>query len=165
MASSNALAAARDICSRSAVDADVTLAVGAEENDLAVWLAGRIERTLHDNPIVQRDFDALRAAVAMVAPNRRLQTTLRFDHGHLAIHDGMLGVPDVTFCGDYDVLTSLERVPLTKLGRLPLPPLSRSRAALWRQSAMDVLTGELKIYGLLQHPRLITRVLRLLCGD
>ena len=127
-----------------------------------MWVGETIRRNLSANPLAQRDFDALRAAVAMVAPNRRLQTTLRFDHGHLAIHDGMLGVPDLTFCADYDVLTSLESVPLTRFGRLPLPPFSRARAALWRQSAVEVLTGELKIYGLLQHPRLVTRVLRVL---
>ena len=141
---------------------DVTLAVGAEDNELSVWVRDTISRNLDVNPLAQRDFDAMRAAVAMVAPNRRLQTTLRFDHGHLAIHDGMLGVPDLTFCADYDLLRSIENLPLTRFGRLPLPPLSRSRASSWRNSAMDVLTGELKIYGLLQHPRLVTRVLRVL---
>ncbi len=146
------------------MDSEVTLAVGAEENELSLWVAETIRRNLADHSATRRDFNALRAAVAMVAPNRRIQTTLRFDHGHLAIHDGMLGVPDITFCADFDLLTALENVPLSRFGRLPLPPLSRARAALWRQSAVEVLTGELKIYGLFQHPRLVTRVLRVLSG-
>jgi hypothetical protein len=147
------------------VETDVTLAVGAENNELAVWLGNIIRRSLVDKPLARRDFDALRAAVAMVAPNRRLQITMRFDHGHLAIHDGMLGIPDVTFCGDLAVLTSLEHVPLTRLGRLPLPPLSRARATHWRQLAVDLVSGDLKVYGMLEHPRLVTRVLRLLSRE
>ncbi len=156
------LAARRHLCSLPGVNTDVTLAVGAEENALAMWASETIAQNLTHNPSSRRDFDALRAAVAMVAPNLRLQATLRFDHGHLAIHDGMLGVPDLTFCGDFNVLTGLHDVPLTRWGRLPFPPLSRARAALWRQSAMEVVSGELKIYGMLQHPRLTTRVLRVL---
>jgi hypothetical protein len=146
----------------SVVESDVTLALGAEDNDLAVWVSECLRRNLAKNPLCRRDFDAMRAAVAMVAPDRQQQCTLRFDHGHLAIHDGMLGVPDLTFCGDFSVLTGLESFPLTRWGRLPFPALARRRAALWRQSVMELVTGELKIYGLVQHPRLVTRLLRLL---
>ncbi len=144
------------------MNTDVTLAVGAEDNALSQWLAERIQDNLRVNPHVRRDFEAMRAAVAMVAPDRQLQTTLRFDHGHLAIHDGVLGIPDLTFCADHAVLVGLQNVPLSRAGRLPLPPLSRSRATLWRQSVVEVVTGELKIYGLMQHPRLVVRMLRLL---
>lgn len=144
------------------VETDVTLAIGAEDNELSVWVAQCIKRSLAADPQNRRDFDAMRAAVAMVAPDLRLQTTLRFDHGHVTIHDGMLGVPDLTFCGDFAVLMGIENVPLTRLGRLPLPALSRRSTALWRQSVVELLTGELKIYGLLQHPRLVARMLRLL---
>ncbi len=147
------------------MDADVTLAIGTEDNELAVWVADCLRKTLRSNPSSRRDFDAIRAAVVVVAPDRQLQCTLRFDHGHLAIHDGMLGVPDVTFCADFAVLVGLENFPLSRWGRLPLPVLSRRRAVLWRQSVTELVTGELKIYGLLQHPRLVTRILRLLSRD
>lgn len=144
------------------MESDVTLAIGAEDNELAVWVAACLRRNLAANPASRRDFEAIRAAVAIVAPDRQLQCTLRFDHGHVTIHDGMLGVPDLTFCADFAVLLGLENFPLTRYGRLPLPVLSQRRAMLWRQSVMELMTGELKIYGLIQHPRLVTRILRLL---
>jgi hypothetical protein len=144
------------------VDADVTLTAGTEDNALALWASDRVTRSLEGEAISHRDFHAMRAAVAMVAPDKALSLTLRFDHGHVAIHDGMLGIPDVTFCGDYQVLTSLENLPLSRFGRLPLPPLSRERAGRWRHAVADLVSGDLKIYGLLAHPRLVSRVLRLL---
>lgn len=99
----------------------------------------------------------MRAAVALVAPDRRLQATLRFDHGHLSIHDGMIGVPDVTFCGDETALRDLERLPWWR-GRVP-----DARGGAWRRALLEMAGGQLKIYGLLSHARLVTRVLRLLC--
>lgn len=144
------------------MEADIGCAPGAEDNPLATWAMDLVAANVQRSERARRDFFAMRAAVAMVAPDRRLQATLRFDHGYLVIHDGMIGIPDVTFCGDYEVLMGLADLPLSRLGRLPLPPFSRSRMRAWRRTALEVATGELKIYGVLSHARLITRVLRIL---
>ncbi|MCA9621709.1 MAG: hypothetical protein KC731_21950 [Myxococcales bacterium] len=144
------------------MDQSIAQAPGAEDNPLAVWLTERIESALASRDDARRELYALRAAVAVVAPDKALQVTLRFDHGHVTVHDGMMGIPDVTFCGDEEVLRALADVKLSRWGQLPLPPLASSRAALWRRSAVDLLSGELKIYGLLSHARIVLRVLRLL---
>jgi hypothetical protein len=144
------------------VDANIAHAPGAEDNPLAVWAGDLVAQNVSDKPRVRRDFEALRAAVVMVAPDRRLQVTMRFDHGYLTIHDGMIGIPDVTFCADYEVLMGIADFPLSKYGHLPLPPLSRSRLASWRRTFVELVSGELKIYGMLSHPRLVTRVVRVL---
>ncbi len=97
----------------------------------------------------------MRATVAVVAPDRRVSTTLRFDHGNVAIHDGMVGIPDVTLCGDYETLVGLAGLPMSRFGRLPL-------AAPWRRLGLELIGGDIKIYGLTSHPRPVLRVLRLL---
>jgi hypothetical protein len=144
------------------VQPQVARAPGAEDNPLANWLIGRIEASLAEREDAQRDFYALRAAIAVVAPDKRHQVTLRFDHGYLTVHDGMMGIPDVTLCADEQVLKALADIPLTRFGRLPLPPLRPSRAAVWRKSFLDLLSGELKIYGLFTQGKMVLRLLRLL---
>lgn len=144
------------------MEANVACAPGAQDNPLATWLAERIRHSLAERDDAFRDFHALRAAVAFVAPDKRLQATLRFDHGYLTVHDGMMGIPDVTFCADEQVLKALADIPLSKLGRLPLPPLRLSRARIWRRTALELLSGELKVYGLFTQGRVVLRLLRLL---
>jgi len=144
------------------VEADIGFAPGAEDNPLAVWIGQLVAENVAAHAACRRDFGVLRAAVAMVAPDRRLSVTLRFDHGQLTIHDGMIGIPDVTLCGDYEVLVAVANIPLSPIGRLPLPPLSRARTGAWRTTALELVSGELKVYGLLSHPLVLVRLLRLL---
>jgi hypothetical protein len=142
------------------VKANVALAPGADDNPLATWLAERVVDNVQRSERVQREFYRLRAAVVLVAPDRRLQVTLRFDHGHLTIHDGMIGVPDVTFCADLPILEALTR--LGKGAGSVMPRLGKGRLGAWRAALAELIGGELKIYGLLNHPRLVLRVLRVL---
>jgi hypothetical protein len=104
----------------------------------------------------------MRAAVALVALDRRQSATLRFDHGYLTAHDGMIGIPDVTLSGDEAVLMALSELPLSRIGRLPLPTLEKTGRQRWNAAVLELVSGELKIYGLWSHPRLVLRLLRLL---
>ncbi len=142
----------------------ICLTASTEGNPLAHWVHQTIARKLRDEARVRRDFFALRAAVAMVAQDRGLSATLRFDHGYLTIHDAMVGIPDLTLCGDYQSLLGLGDLQLSTWGRLPLPSISRERSAPWRQAALELLSGELKVYGLLSNSRTLLRVLRLLAA-
>jgi hypothetical protein len=144
------------------VDDRIALAPGAEHNDVARWASSRISETLRDRPESARDFQAMRAAVAMVASDTRQTITLRFDHGYLTIHDGMVGIPDLTLCGDQQTLSGLGDIPLSGWGRWPLPPLNAARRTSWRTTALELVSGELKVYGMVSHPRLLMRLLRLL---
>ncbi|MBI4704473.1 MAG: hypothetical protein HY744_25500 [Deltaproteobacteria bacterium] len=121
---------------------------GAEDNELGAWAGARIARALERSASCRRHFSALRGAVALVASDLRVCATLRFDDGHVAIHDGMVGVPDVTFYGRLRALAEL-----SEMGLWAWP---RSRALL------ALLRGETRIYGLVRHPRTVIRVLRLL---
>jgi hypothetical protein len=141
----------------------IDLAPGAEDNPLAVRLSEAVKSRLSESPRTLRDFRALRGSVLMVAQDVGDSVTLRFDHGRLTIHDGAIGIPSVTFCADRQVLERLQDVPMTRWGRLPLGVVGNPAG---RQTLRELTTvyarGELKIYGLLAHPRLILRFLRIL---
>ena len=145
------------------MDPTIDLAPGAEDNPLAVRLSEAVRSRLAQSPRTQRDFRAIRGSVLMVAQDVGDAVTLRFDHGRLTIHDGAIGIPSVTFCADASVLAQLEEVPMTRWARLPLGVLGNpaGRRAL-RELTGSLARGQLKIYGLLSHPRLILRFLRVL---
>jgi hypothetical protein len=145
------------------MDPIIDLAPGAEENGLAVELADRVRDNLARSPRKLADFRALRASVLMVAQDRAESFTLRFDHGRLTLHDGNVGIPSVTFCGDAEALQRLADFPLTRLFRLPLAgPLTREGRETWQHLVGLLLRGDLKVYGLLAHPRTVFHLLRVL---
>jgi hypothetical protein len=142
------------------VDSSIALAPGADGNPLAEWLREVVSHNA--GGAARRDFRSLRAAVALVAPDTRHKVTLRFDHGYLTIHDGIVGIPDVTFCADEPLLRALATLPMSRLGRLPLPAWRGVRNGNLRETLAELASGELKIYGMLSHGRTVLRVLRLL---
>jgi hypothetical protein len=138
------------------MDPIVDLAPGAEDNPLAVDLAGRIRKNVAQSPALRADFAALRASVLMVAEDRAEACTLRFDHGRLTVHDGNVGIPSVTFCGAEAALRRLGDFPITR--RLRLPAIAEARRLL-----VDLFVrGDLKVYGLFAHPRTVVLLLRVL---
>lgn len=120
----------------------VDLAPGAEDNALASKFAERIRAQLEAAPDATRRLFAMRATVLVVAPDQGDHVTLRFDHGRLTIHDGTVGVPTLTICADHDGLLALGDLPRAELAR-------------------RVANEEIKVYGLLTHPRLFVRLIRL----
>ncbi|HLM75764.1 MAG TPA: hypothetical protein VK459_23780, partial [Polyangiaceae bacterium] len=104
-----------------------------------------------------RDFRHMRGTFLVVAEDTGESLTLRFDHGRLTIHDGAIGIPVVTFCAARDVLL---RMPDTSLRRVIRRP-----TAVWRNLIAPVAKGELKIYGLVTSPRVVSAFLRLLSPD
>ncbi len=145
------------------MDPIVDLAPGAEDNALALEIAFRIR----DNVALSRDkladFRAMRASVLMVAQDLGESFTLRFDHGRLTVHDGGVGIPSVTFCGDAEALRRLSDFPLTRWLRLPaLGPFAREGRETWQILAGMLARGDLTVYGALAHPRTIVHLLRVL---
>jgi hypothetical protein len=139
------------------VDPILDLAPGADENPLATELAERIRAHLDTSRRKLRDFRHMRGTFLVVAEDTGESLTLRFDHGRLTIHDGAIGIPAVTFCAPRDVLL---RMPDTSLRRMIRRP-----TAVWRDLIAPVAKGELKIYGLVTSPRVVSAFLRLLSPD
>lgn len=132
----------------------IDLAPGADENTLAVELGDRIRIHLAERPRRLPEFRSIRATVLVVADDVGESLTLRFDHGRLTIHDGAIGVPAVTFCAAREVLLRLPDGPGVRWVTSPV--------AVWRHFFAPIAKGELKIYGLAAHPRLVASLLRLL---
>jgi hypothetical protein len=137
----------------------ITWASGAEDNPLARRLGEQIAARASAEGRAERDFRALRASLGVVATDRQLGTTLRFDHGVLSIHDGIVGLPDITLCGE-----TADLLALAELGPAHWPWRSGEAAApgAWRRAILGLGSGELRIYGLWSHPRLALRLWRLL---
>jgi hypothetical protein len=139
----------------------VDLAPGAEDNALAVEMADRIRENVRWPPAA-RDFAALRSSVLMVAQDLCESFTLRFDHGRLTVHDGGVGIPSVTFCGDADALRRLSDFPLSRLLKIPrFGPFSAEGRTTWGLLA-NLYVSDFKVYGLVAHPRTVVYLLRLL---
>lgn len=141
----------------------VDLAPGAEENPLAAHFARLIREHLARDAKRVADFRTLRGSVLVVAQDSGTSMTMRFDHGRLTIHDGAIGIPSVTFCGDEDVLFRLPDIAFHRFLRIPmLGILHRRQSGPLRELARLVARGDLKIYGLIAHPRFVLTLLRVL---
>ena len=107
---------------------DVQLAPGAEENGLAVMLADLLRQNLEAKPHKQGDFAALRGSVAIVAEDADVALTLRFERGgKLTIHDGILGIPDVTIRGPSEAVLALSNMPQATTWGCPSPTPATAR--------------------------------------
>lgn len=145
-----------------AVEPVVDLGPGAEKNPLARVLA-ELVRTNVRRAAQRRELERLRGSIAVVADDAGSALTLRFDFGRLTVHEGIVGIPDVTLRGRSTDIEALADLPFKTRLRLPLPAPGdadgrRAVSVLW-----SALRGRrIKIYGLLSHPRLIYGLLRVL---
>jgi len=142
---------------------EVVLAPSAGDNGLAIMLADLLRQNLEAKPHKIADFAALDARVSIVADDADVALTLVFDRGRLTVHDGIVGIPDVTIRGPSDGIIALSNVPLmTRLG-LPIPD-PRDQAAV--RTMGDLLSmmrsGRLHAYGALLHVPMMIRLTRVM---
>ncbi|MGF1466871.1 MAG: hypothetical protein ACFCGT_12130 [Sandaracinaceae bacterium] len=122
--------------------AAIELAPGAEDNGLALMLATLISQNVADHPERARDLEGLRGRVVIVAADAGVALTLEGGRRRLRVHDGVVGLPDLTIRADADVITDLSRMEAGPLG-LPDP-----RGEVTRSIARAVREGRLRIHGL-----------------
>ncbi len=141
----------------------IELAPGAEDNGLAMMLADLVRQNLEAKPHKKEDFEALRCAVSIVAEDADVALTLRFDRGTLRIHDGIVGIPDVTIRGTSDTILALSNMPLTSRLGLPVPNPRDKEAVRTVRSVMDAMrAGKFHIYGAAFHLPLLLRLTRVM---
>jgi hypothetical protein len=141
---------------------DVQLAPDARENGLATMLAELLRQNLEAKPHKKKDFAAIGGIVAIVADDADVALTLSFEQrGRLTIHDGIVGIPDVTIRGPSEIIMALSNLPLaTRLG-LPIP---RDREAMRTVGTVvrAVRDGKLHVYGMALHPLLLMKLTRIM---
>ena len=140
---------------------DICLAPGAEENGLAAMLADLVRQNLEAKPHKRGDFDALAGSITIIAEDAEVALTLRFDGGKLTIHDGIVGLPDVTIRGSSDTILALSNLPLTTVGAFPLPSDREGRKTV-RGIVSELTHGRFHIYGMAFHLPMLLRLTRVM---
>jgi hypothetical protein len=126
----------------------------AEPNGLAAMLGGLIEGNLAAHPERERLL-AKPAVYAVAAPDVDVAVSIRLAPGTVSVRNGMVKRRDITVSADSETLIALSSVPL----RLGLPdPLTK----VGRQVTAKLLTGRLRVRGLVAHPRKLARLNTLL---
>ena len=146
----------------------IDLAPGAEDNLLAVELVEQVRRNVAGSIKKNHDFRTLRGSVLIVAQDTQSVLTMRFDHGRLTVHEGAVGIPSVTLCGDELVLRNLTRLRVSPWFRFPQVFRHTNSAdngtTLW-DLARAMAEQRLTVYGLFTHPRLVLCLLRVVSGE
>jgi hypothetical protein len=141
----------------------IELAPGAEDNGLASMLADLVRQNLEAKPHKRGDFRSLVGSFAIVADDAEVALTLRFDHGKLTIHDGIVGIPDVTIRGPADTIMALSNMPLTKRLGLPLPdPRDKEGIKVSQGILAEMRKGTFHIYGMFFHVPKLLRLTRVM---
>jgi SCP-2 sterol transfer family len=137
--------------------ARVEVTQAAENNGLASMVSGLILQNLQEHPNKRADFARLHGRVAIVAEDAGVALTLEFTGNMLTVHDGILGVPDVTVRARGDDIVQMSLLELTPRFGLPDP-----RGTATREIARKSWVGHVRVYGALLHIPLLLRLSRLL---
>lgn len=120
----------------------VELAPGAGDNGLAVMMATLMGQNLEDHPDRKPDFDRLIGRVAIVAEDAGVALTMEMEKGRVVVHDGIVGIPDLTIRGDSEIIADMSRMETGRFG-LPDP-----RGEVNRAMVSALRERRLRIYGL-----------------
>jgi hypothetical protein len=141
----------------------IELAPGAEDNGLATMLADLVRQNLEAKPHKNGDFIAIHGTVSIVADDAEVALTMRFESGRLTIHDGIVGIPDVTIRGTSDTILALSNMPLMTRLALPIPnPRDKEQVKLVKGVFEAMKAGQFHIYGMAFHLPLLMHLTRVM---
>lgn len=120
----------------------VELAPGAGENGLAIMMATLMSQNLEDHPERRPAFERLVGRVAIVAEDAGVALTMEMQGGRVIVHDGIVGIPDLTIRGDSEIIADMSRMETGRFG-LPDP-----RGEVNRAMVAALRKKKLRIYGL-----------------
>jgi len=128
----------------------------ASDNGLASMIGTLISQNLEDHQELRSDLARMHGRVALIAEDVEVSLTLQFMQGRLLIHDGIVGLPDITLRAGSDEILSLSLVESTTLG---LPDL---RGEHLQKVAKGLWQGRLRLYGFAANLPLLLRLNRLM---
>jgi hypothetical protein len=126
-----------------------------EPSAFASMLGGLIEANVRSRPEKERDFETLKARVGIWVTDIDEGVTLEFKGGKLNVHNGLKPRRTLTIRADADTVMSLSNL---KIGLLGLPVYYDE---VGRGVALKLLTGKLKIEGLLSNVMTLNTVTRI----
>ena len=133
----------------------VDYADGDDASAFARMLGGLIEANVVARPEKLTDFHNLKARVGIFVTDIDEAVTLEFQGGHLLVRNGLQEGRDVTIRADADTVMQLSNV---KIGFAGMPNYLDSTG---REVAGKMLSGRLRIEGLLGNLTTLNRVTRL----
>jgi len=131
----------------------IELAPGSENNGMAEMIAGLIRQNLEDRPDKLPDFFRLSGRVSIVAEDVEVALTMEFARGQLIVHDGIVGIPDVTIRGTSEDIINLSLVETTTRFGLPNP-----RGETFQKVLSATKQGRIHVYGALPNLLLMARL-------
>jgi len=134
--------------------AEITLAPGAEEIELAGMLAQMLEVSL-ERPEKEKVFNNLKARVFMYISDMDLGMTMDFDRGKLVVHGEKVGKPDISIVTDSETL--LELIYINILFGVP-----NFFDETGRGLVKKLIKGDLKIKGMFTHVITLIKVTRVI---
>jgi len=126
-----------------------------EPSAFASMLGGLIEANVRSHPEKELDFESLKARVGIWVTDIDEGVTLEFKGGMLIVHNGLKPKRTLTIRTDADTVMSLSNL---KIGLLGLPVYYDD---VGRGVALKLLTGKLKIDGLLPNVLTLNAVTRI----
>jgi hypothetical protein len=135
--------------------AEIDLAPGLEDGGMATMIADIIKGNLQEKPRRKKDFNALNGNIYMQAEDAEVDMTLIFKKGSLSVHNGKVGKPQISIVTDSSTLLDLANISV-KFG-LPYYLDATGRGVIAK-----LVTGKLKIKGLISHPIKLTRFTKLM---
>ncbi len=126
-----------------------------EPSAFASMLGGLIEANVKASEDKQRDFDRLVARVGIWVTDIDEGVTLDFKGGTLVVHNGLRPTRTITIRAEADTVMSLSNL---KIGLFGLPVYYDE---VGRGVALKLLTGKLKIEGLLANVMTLNTVTRI----
>lgn len=145
---------AGDLAGRGVIPA-VEYADGEEASAFAQMLGGLIEANVISRPEKLKDFHNLKARVGIFVTDIQEGVTLNFDGGHLLVRNGLEEGRDVTIRAEADTVMLLSNV------RIGFAGMPNYLDATGREVAAKMLTGRLRIEGLVGNLTTLNRVTRL----
>jgi hypothetical protein len=140
------------------LDVDSRAEVGYADDEpsaFASMLGGLIEANVRSHSEKERDFESLKARVGIWVTDIDEGVTLEFKGGKLIVHNGLKPRRTLTIRTDADTVMSLSNL---KIGVLGLPVYYDG---VGRGVALKLLTGKLKIDGLLSNVMTLNTVTRI----
>jgi hypothetical protein len=140
------------------LDVDSRAEVGYADDEpsaFASMLGGLIEANVRSHSEKERDFESLKARVGIWVTDIDEGVTLEFKGGKLIVHNGLKPRRTLTIRTDADTVMSLSNL---KIGVLGLPVYYDG---VGRGVALKLLTGKLKIDGLLRNVMTLNTVTRI----
>ncbi len=129
----------------------------AERNGFAVMVAQLIRQNLDERPAKKATLLRMRGRVALVVEDLDLSVSLHFDSGRLTVHDGIVGIPDLTVRADSEWHTKMSLMELEPRFGLPDP-----RGAVTKEIVEASRRGAVKTYGMLGSFALMLRLTKIM---